>query len=235
MASHPDKDHYIYIDNLVGDRPVESIWLGGDIDRYSSDNFIDWVLEKQSAGVNVYHGFPVGYANEGLPLKAISCGLANVWFLTANVGDSKNANSIALLLEYDGFKALLPGDAQAVTQDSIIENFGALTEDIDLLFGSHHGSDSHGSNQGTWPEHTNPRVIVYSSGDKYKHPKCGIVGNYHDRLISTAPHPVWCSPREDDTSHPTAVVTHAEYITEVNGIVVVETDGEDINVTCSKR
>lgn len=235
IASHPDRDHYSLIGSLLGDRVTKAIWLGGDSNKYAADNFIDWMIEQQNLNVAIFHEIPNGFANAGLPMDEISCGNASVYFLTANVGDSKNANSIAMLLYQAGFKALFPGDAEGVTQDSIMENYGALTREVDLLFGSHHGSSSHESNQGDWPDHVQPNIVIYSSGDKFKHPKCSIVGNYRQRLFDSNDHPVWCDPKDNSSNNPTTTVNFAEYITEVNGTIIVETNGQNTSVTCSRH
>ena len=235
IASHPDQDHYIFLDELVGSREVSSVWLGGDVNQYGTTGFVDWLLEKQNQGAPVFHQFPVGYANSGLPVSDISCGLSSVWVLTASIGNTKNSKSIGLLLHYDGFKALFPGDASGDTESSIVANYGALTEDVTLLFGSHHGASSHDSNQGLWPGHTSPDIVVYSSGDKFRHPKCNIVGNYQGDLMQADTHPVWCNPKNNSNSNTTTDTDLAEYVTEVNGVVVVETDGDSLSVTCSKQ
>ena len=235
FTSHPDRDHYTLIHRLLGDQMTDSVWLGGEADRYSTNSFIDWLLGQQNNGVPVFHDFPEGFANSGLPLSQVPCGAASLYFLTANVGSSKNANSIGLLVYYSGFKALFPGDAQGVTQESIMSNFGALTNNVDLLFGSHHGSSSHQSNKGAWPDHVNPRIVIYSSGDEFKHPKCSIVGNYRNRLLNAASHPVWCDPIDNSSQNTTESVNFAEYVTEVSGVVVVETNGSDISISCSRQ
>ena len=235
ITSHPDRDHYIFVDDLVGTRNVQSVWLGGDSTKYTTDDFIDWLEAKQTQGAPVFHELPVGFANAGVPVSELSCGLASVWILTANVGNSKNANSIGVLIYYDGFKALLPGDAEGVTQESMTANFGALTRDVDLLLASHHGSRSHRSNRSPWPEHVNPQIVVYSSGDEFKHPRCSIVGNYRPNLMDAATHPVWCDPIDDSSNNVTTDVDFAEYVTEVNGIVEVETDGDTVSISCSNH
>lgn len=191
VLSHGDRDHVNLINNALADRVPRSIWLGGKFDSYkgSAATYLDTWGAK---GVTIKYGWRSGYSNKGRPVRELSCGDANDYILTVNVGDSKNSQSLMLLVEYGKFSAVFSGDAHGISEKSAMKNFGALLDDVSLLTASHHGARSKGSNHDAWTDKLSPRVILYSSGTSHGHPNKSISERYHDDIDDGAkPHQFW--------------------------------------------
>ncbi len=241
--SHADVDHYNYVGSILDHLKFKNIWLGGEMASYPDP--IKELLETQrsehEANLNV--NLKPGFHNNQMEMgDKLSCGAASVYVLTAMSGDSKNANSLVLSIDYGDFSAIFTGDAEVSTEKSAIENFDGAVKTT-VLSGSHHGADTHGSNGSTkgatggvssWPEMTAPKVLVYSHGKRFGHPRCAITKNYHDTLAIVDPHPMHCGKNNNDNTPAPMVSRLAEYSTHVSGTVVITTDGEDnLKLQCS--
>jgi len=81
-------------------------------------------------------------------------------------GQDLNENSIVLLVEYRGFRAVLAGDAGLPAEAALAGRVGRA----DLLKVGHHGS--RGATGSTWLAELNPTTAVISVGDgnRYGHP-----------------------------------------------------------------
>ena len=113
----------------------------------------------------------------------------------------------------------------------------ALIRDTTLLFVSHHGARSNDSNSDEWASGVRPAIVVYSADTKpdYGHPKGEVVKRYRDpgslenggRILSRSIRQSNSSAKETSK--------RAEYVTELNGTVIVESDGiSKVGVTCSR-
>jgi competence protein ComEC len=109
-----------------------------------------------------------------------------------------NENSVVLRLEYGKISFLFMGDAEKGTEGRLVSERAALKSDI--LKVGHHGSRS--SSTLPFLEAVRPSIAVYSakSGNKYGHP-----------------HP--------ETLHSLAAIGTRVYGTDINGTVVLTTDG----------
>lgn len=256
MISHAHPDHFNYI-GIVLDKVIANVvWLGGKRRKY--ETFMKWMSLQENNNVNIVSKNERHWHNKGRPLEfseypesldSVSCGLADVYVLTVNSSErngdkqEKNGNSLVLAVNYKNFASVFPGDAEGSTERQAIENYkvnGIFSLDIDLLSASHHGDKSFGSNgipyQGkssNWHIIIKPEMVVHSAGTKYGHPKCEAVKQYANSLKVTDPHFIRCA---DGARKPykTYITRKAEYVTEMNGAIIVTTDGEHkANVLCA--
>lgn len=235
--SHPHEDHYNRVVALMGERTPRSIWLGGEFNGYGGegeDRIDRWLDKQRRAGVPLYDGFDPHFANRGMPVKELACGSAETYILTVNVGSNPNENSMLLLVEYGNFRILFSGDAEGTTEDSAMDNFGALLRNTSVLTSSHHGASTEASNDFDWVEGTLPQVVVFSSGLSHEHPKKEVVERYWDEVLQNAnEHELWWSPKPSGSTR-TFKTSRALYATEVSGTVLVETDGNEFSMECNK-
>ena len=102
-----------------------------------------------------------------------------------------------------------------------------------MLSGSHHGASTNRSNNQDWADATAPEVIVYSSGTKHGHPRCKAVERYHDHLATVSPHLTHCNDTGTYDDRQISDTTRAEYVTDVQGTVVITTSGQSpLTLTC---
>jgi competence protein ComEC len=115
-------------------------------------------------------------------------------------GHSVNEDSIALLVEYGDFSALLTGDIGYPVEHQLAGSIGP----VDVLKVGHHGSN--GSTGDDWLRETRPSVAVISVGqNRYGHPAPEVLDRLRRRQVS-----VWRTDRE--------------------GTVTVVTDGDTFRV-----
>lgn len=237
VVSHPHQDHYEYVPTVLADRDPFAIWLAATKDAHDNphNDFDTWLDRQEAAGTPIHDDLPPHWSNAGDPIadESLSCGDAEVSVLTVNVprADGRNhpnANSLVLHLRYGDFSAILPGDAEDVTEASALVNSPDL-RDVTFLAVAHHGASSEGSNGDPWVTRISPRAVVYSAGYAFRHPRCVVTGRYRPHLATVTEHPMSCDPLR--TSTPTTT-TRAEYTTEVSGPIVVTTDGTTTTLDC---
>lgn len=110
--------------------------------------------------------------------------------------DDVNEDSIVLLVDYDDIEILLTGDAGV----SVESNVAKLVGDIDILKVGHHGSDSASSNDFLKIIEPEISIISVGEGNSYGHPTESVLS----RL---------------------SAIGSDVYRTDVNGTIVVDTDG----------
>ncbi|HYG63967.1 MAG TPA: hypothetical protein VEL74_15435 [Thermoanaerobaculia bacterium] len=239
VVSHPDGDHYNYITSIMGNANASSIWLGAQTADYNI-TFQNWLMAQQQAGVAI-NVFAQGASNNGQPVGGLACGAgllpnSGTWLLTVNAGDDDNAKSMVLRLAYGQFQATLTGDATAESLTSLMYNYRANVANgsiaTTLLGAPHHGSITEGSNSFVWPQVFQPRIVVYSAGERYYHPRCEALDVYDDAgtLRNAQNHPLQCG---DEGAYWLLDQANAQYLTESNGSVWVDANGQGgVQVTC---
>jgi beta-lactamase superfamily II metal-dependent hydrolase len=189
VLTHPDEDHYNQLKKLFGgNKPptIGYVYYGGDINLYKharEQNFTYKWLDHLSK--NDKAGSPKNSTNF-TPDPLLSRKGVNVTILAANItgkpkekaGATKNSNSIVLLVEYQGSRLYMMGDAFIATEKfmmSIFESawklgslktniFAKADGDQSLLKMGHHGSDT--STGEDWVKLTKPDILMISSGTK---------------------------------------------------------------------
>ena len=234
ILSHPDIDHYNRIDDLMGARNAKLIWFGGKRSNYKSPAKA-WLDGQEAASVPITGGLtdlPSGFSNSGNPVPVLQCGDANTFVLTVNTGFQKNPRSLVPRIQHGAFSATFTGDATGKTQEKIMENFPSF--ETTVLTGSHHGASTVDSNHENWALFAMPEITVFSSGTRFKHPKCSAVSVYHWNLARAEPHGFSCGREDSPPDYtPQFDVRVAEYVTERDGRVVITSDGTSTSVQCS--
>ncbi|HAC0643922.1 TPA_asm: MBL fold metallo-hydrolase [Listeria monocytogenes] len=118
-----------------------------------------------------------------------------------------NNDSIAVKITYKDISAIFTGDAEKSREREMVDSGADL--EADILDLGHHGSST--SNQPFFLDKVKPQVAVYSAemANSYGHPHVEVLEWLKERDIKT-------------------------YGTDVNGTVIIETDGEKIHVQTEK-
>ncbi|MCG8468960.1 MAG: hypothetical protein MJB57_12275 [Gemmatimonadetes bacterium] len=220
VLSHADRDHYGWISHVLDGTQVQNIWMGGDSDDYSGSGFPTWIAGQNA---NLHQDLEDGWHNDGNPIGSdLDCGDASVFVFTVNSGSSKNGNSLVVNIEYDDFSATFTGDAEGPTEDDSRANFNNLVKTT-VLTGSHHGASTHRSNGQVWADSTAPDVVIFSAGRRFRHPRCDAVERFERTLAQAAEHPMQCGTSR--RYRPRRNTRLAKYLTEVNGRIVVTSNG----------
>ena len=223
VLSHADLDHYGWIPHVLGDIQIQNIWQGGEPVGYSEDGFPTWIAAQTADGATVHNNFPASWHNNGNAVGAdLDCGDAEVFVLTVNTGSSKNSKSLVLSIEHGDFVATFTGDAEGSTERVARQNFDNAVKTT-VLSGSHHGARTRSSNSASWATRTAPEVTVFSAGRRFGHPQCDAVERYRNSLGSATQHPAQCG--ESSVYQPVFLTDSAQYMTEINGRVIVTSSG----------
>ena len=232
IVSHADRDHYRYIPAIMANRKTATVWFGGFRDHYQGemDAWLDGQAAQQVPLTGGLDDLPEGFSNNGNAVAQLACGTAETFVLTVNAGNSKNARSLMARIEHGDFSVTLTGDATGATQQSASANFSDITTTV--ATGCHHGAITHGSNSSNWANALQPEIIIFSSGTSFEHPRCDAIEAYGSNLLDVNEHQIWCGDSQGYRDPFTT--TKAEYVTRINGVVIVASDGDDSReVNCS--
>jgi competence protein ComEC len=117
--------------------------------------------EVAADGVPWHPGVP----GDRFDLDGVSFSLLHPDRTWPGLGDDLNEDSVILLVEYGGFRALFPGDAGLLAEAWLKGRVGHIS----LLKIGHHGS--RGATGNEWLDELVPRVAVISVGrNNYGHP-----------------------------------------------------------------
>ncbi len=228
VLSHGDYDHYSEINTVLKGYNVGHLWLGGFSNYYSSSGFPTWKADMVSSGTTVHEDLEIDFHNvPAQPEPNLSCGAASTFILTNRAKGNtqpkksdRNANSMVVMIEHGDFRVIFSGDATSVTEKEVMENFPDVSATV--VAASHHGATSHGSNHIDWAKKLKARAVVYSSGHRYGHPKCGAVERFAPYVANVPNHPGICDSSE---TKPFSAYDKAHYMTEAVGDVTIKTNG----------
>lgn len=108
--------------------------------------------------------------------RHISCyevGQITLYDLNDVENDNDNNSSIVNYFQMNGIRYLMMGDADSSIEKNILSTYGKI--EVDVLHGSHHGSDTGTSND--LLDGIRPSCIIFSSGlhNRYKHPSSATI------------------------------------------------------------
>ncbi len=171
VATHYDSDH---LNGIVGALAVygsEEVW-GPD---YVADTraYRSFVTHTEEMGLSVLHPtMGKRWSRDGLELRVISVG---------EPGDEENDQSIALMVEYEGTKILIAGDATEVRERRMVS--AGADVDCDIYYVSHHGSMY--SSSEVFLDAMTPEAAIISVGkNSYGHPHAVCIERLNERGIS---------------------------------------------------
>ncbi|MFE8599276.1 ComEC/Rec2 family competence protein [Archangium violaceum] len=179
FVTHGDGDHYNLIPELVNSHGFSfgKVYHSGPTSDYNRD--MQGVIASSSS--TSFHD--QAHSSEKKPLLKIgsASNQVDIFLLSANYpsedDSDKNAKSICLMLVYGSLKAILMGDAEAETEDFIMDNFSKAFLKADVLKLAHHGADS--TNQESWLNVVQPRIVSASADQKWGHPYANTI----DRVL----------------------------------------------------
>ncbi|MFH1829754.1 MAG: MBL fold metallo-hydrolase [Pseudomonadota bacterium] len=164
------------------------IYDHGEMPSDAAGALPDWI-EQEFADIRqtVYAGDQFNFGDVHMEVVAAGARLANGETIDAGDPPDENAKSIVLLIDYAGFRMLIPGDVTGgggsppYQTPDIETGLAPLVGDIDVLRVAHHGSDTN-TNE-TFLSTTTPEVAIISVGDEndYFHPHPSVI----DRLINS--------------------------------------------------
>lgn len=94
-----------------------------------------------------------------------------------------NNDSLVLLVQQEGFKALFTGDLEKEGEAELVKLYPDLLQNVHLLKAGHHGSKT--SSIEEFVALTSPRFVVFMAGEnnRYNHPHIDVVNRFEQRNI----------------------------------------------------
>ena len=182
VVSHAHADHYGGVAGLLQTLPVNALYLGEPLS----------VLKPEDAArARSCHGkTSAAEVNKAAPQWR--WGEVAFTFLALPGQNSRDSNSAScvLLIEYRGYRILLPGDIEAPLEPQLVTALAAQgVTKVDTLVAPHHGSKSSSSRNLVMS--LRPDKVIFSAGynNRYGHPHAQVVGRYQQvgaQLFNTA-------------------------------------------------
>ncbi len=232
VITHPDKDHYNILPDILEDIDIGHIYLTGKPNEYRVANVNQWLREFPASDRTI---LTAKKFNTKPPKKLGDFGEAQVVVLAANVDGTgsyseTNTRSIVLKVSFGTIDILLAGDATLDTEADILERVALSALDVECLKVGHHGSRT--STGVDWVKAVKPEVAVVLAGEKiYGHPT-------HETIQRLEPFTATADPHrfvyyEKKGSDPDEFTDYAEaiYATSKSGNIVAVTEGKAIDIT----
>jgi len=184
VLTHPDRDHYNWLPEVVGGRDIARVLFAGDPSAYSEGEMPTWMRGRAAVTF-----FGERHDPPEAPSDLLDCGPVDVHVLAANVpagggeADDRgwNSNSGSIVLRFglpgaDRALAILTGDATWYTERAIREAYPASFLRAQLLRLGHHGTSITSTEQ-EWVEAVQPAAAFSSAGHhaSWRHPRCAVV------------------------------------------------------------
>ena len=164
VLSHLDSDHIGGFNSIINSLKVNKVGISiNNLVKHKGKD-IEKMIEKKSEKV---------YLKKG---KKFSIDGVNFTILSPNkkeTVDDENNDSIVMLMEYEGVKALFMGDMESEAEEELLTQFNHL--DIDILKAGHHGSIT--STTESLIKATTPKIALISVGTRFESIPSDIVLN----------------------------------------------------------
>ena len=204
VATHPHSDH-------IGGMAEVLENMGG-----AKTLIVPKIVDQYVPTTKTYEKFLKTVGNLGMTLtpakvdNTYSLGAAKIEILSPakdNYGDDMNNYSVVTKLTFGDNSFLFTGDAEKEVEEEMINN-GVLT-DIDVLKAGHHGSNT--SSSQAFLDVVKPEYVVIQcgAGNSYGHP--------HEEPMQRF-----------------SALTDKIYRTDLQGSIVITSDGHSLNVSCEK-
>lgn len=193
IGTHPHADHIGQIDKVIEQIDVDEVWMSGDTSN--SEVFSRMLDAIDQHNIDYYEP----RAGEVFDVGPLVIEIFNPGEVNGNVHEG----SLSMKMTYGDVSFLFTGDAEAVTEQKMINSGYDLKADFLQL--GHHGSKT--STSLPFLEAVDPDVAIISAGEnsQYGHPHAEVV--------------------ERVKAHGTEI-----FETSVHGSIVVRTDGETYKI-----
>ena len=169
VATHAHADHIGAADEVIKGTAVKAV-LDSRVPN-TTKNYQDFLAAIDASGAN-YVGAEPGQTFDlggGAVIKVLApIPPPFTKDQLRSGGNEPNANSVVARLDYGDFSLLLTGDAEAQTEDRLIENGAHLTADV--LKVGHHGSKYASSEEFLRRGEFKDAVISTGADNRYGHP-----------------------------------------------------------------
>lgn len=176
VTTHYHEDHYGGADELVtGDNPIEIVQVHdrGDKmflpdEKLQGDRFVEYETALGHRAHQLMRGETIPL-DPAMVVTCIASGSVVLGEEPVSHGAHENDMSIALLIQYGGFRYFVGGDIEEHTETKIAER--DLVLDVDVYQADHHGS--HTSSVMAFLKDLTPTLVVISNGDHgtFMHPR----------------------------------------------------------------
>ena len=229
--SHTDADHNNYLPDVFDDITVSDIVFARAQGDYSQAVY-DWMEQQEEDGADLIW-WNAEYTSAA-PEDELSCfapdggGSWDVdvagYILAVNAGNTANDASMVIGEIYGDFQIVFTADMTATTEADIADDDPIDLIDTDVITGAHHGADTYGSNSQEWVDATQADLVMFSAGTRHLHPRCDSVDRYLPYLFTNADaHDYDCG---DGGVYVNRNTTDAVLVTDVNGLITVQADGQ---------
>jgi len=170
LLSHAHADHLGGLPSVMTRYPTQEVLEPAEL--VADPLYTGWLTELEAQDV----AWRAARAGQTFVLDSVRLTVLHPDTTWPGWQEDLNEDSVVLLLEYHGFRALFSGDAGVAAETWLAGKVGR----IDLLKVGHHGSRS--ATGAAWLGETAPRIAVISSGrgNRYGHPHREII----DRLLA---------------------------------------------------
>jgi competence protein ComEC len=169
VATHPHADHIGGMKSVIENFPVKNFLDSGQ--KYASKEYermLELIKEKGIKFIQARRGMKFDL-DSGVRLEALNPPGGGSWITKVRSGASvENANSIVLRLTYGNFSMLFTGDAEAESEERLIESGAPLRAQV--LKVGHHGSRYATSAQFLAAVAPEAAVISCGANNRYGHP-----------------------------------------------------------------
>ncbi len=178
IATHPHEDHIGSMDMILEEFEVVNLIMPNaevDTDTFSATGDYTRMMEGAEK-----QGTAVTYAKGG---DTFSFGDLQFMFLAPNATDYTDLNDWSLVTKvtYGSTSMILTGDAEAHSEEQILERYTSSQLDCDILKSGHHGSSSSSSAKFLDAIDAEIAIISCGAGNKYGHPNQPTLDKYAER------------------------------------------------------
>lgn len=232
VVTHPDRDHYNFLPDILRGVTVQQLLRTGDDEEFDNE-FVSWLQTIPASHRQIL--YEKDYDKEDKPNGKLACGDAKIHILAAAIPTTRrgasnfvnNSLSTVLMVRYGTFKAILTGDATFDTEAAILTRYSGNWLQSDILKIGHHGSRTT-STSAEWVQAVQPKMAIASAGyhSMYGHPSEAVVERLSPFTVDKEAHPLtYAQGTRPYTWIEQRAYTEAIYSTADSGNIVITTNG----------
>jgi competence protein ComEC len=177
LLTHAHSDHMGGMPAILRDFHPRELWIS--IDPGDSPLFRALLAQADAEHITVRHF----HAGEVFPWSDLQASILAPELAYANPGTPVNNDSLVLRLDYDRASVLLEGDAEAPSEESMLEH--SRIAPATLLKVGHHGSRTSSTPEFLAAVSPHEAVISVGRHNTFGHPRPEVLGRLEDAHIQT--------------------------------------------------